>query len=112
MHGKDDGIAAFDKFAAPQRDAVISAWEMGAPTILAQDATYTWSRYTNAKGSVFEFIEHSYAASSAILKGHCFPGSTDPGGLKGQLFSFACKPSNAFVWSEAVIAFFEAHPMP
>jgi poly(3-hydroxybutyrate) depolymerase len=112
MHGKNDGIAAFDKFAASQRDAVISAWQMGAPTVVGQDASYTWSRYTNDSGGLFEFIEHTYTASSGILKGHCFPGSKDPGGLKGQLFSFACTSPNAFVWGEEVIEFFKAHPMP
>lgn len=112
MHGKNDGIAKYDTFAGPQRDAVVTAWNMGAPTTVASDAAYTWSRYTNAEGTVFELIEHEYSSSSLILKGHCFPGSTDSKAVSGQLYSFACKPPTSFVWGEEVIKFFKAHPMP
>lgn len=112
MHGKNDGLVSFDEKAAPQRDDVVTTWGMGAPATVSSDANYTWSRYTNANGVVFEFIEHQYAAASTILKGHCFPGSTDDGSAKGQLFSFACKPPNAFVWGEEAMKFFKAHPMP
>ena len=74
------------------------------------DPTHTWTRYKNANGTVFEFIQHDYTAN-AILGGHCYPGSTDPGGAPGQLFPFACTPPNSFIWGEAVIEFFLAHPM-
>jgi hypothetical protein len=112
MHGRSDALVSFDTFAIPQRDAIVSAWSMGSATTLGSDASYVWSRYTNAKGTVFEFIEHGYSAPPVLLKGHCYPGSTDPGGAPGQLFAFACSPPNAFVWGEEVMKFFKAHPLP
>lgn len=112
VHGKDDAIASFAFKATPQKNAVVRAWNMGLPKTVARDANYKWSRYTNKKGTVFEFIEHEYTAPSSMLDGHCFPGSTDNGSSPGALFSFACKAPNAFVYGEEVVKFFKAHPLP
>jgi hypothetical protein len=112
MHGREDALINFNAAAIPQRNAVVSAWSMGSPTTVGSDANYAWSRYTNAKGTVFEFLEHGYTAPPIVIKGHCYPGSTDPGGAPGQLFSFACTPPSAFVWGEEVMKFFKAHPLP
>jgi hypothetical protein len=112
MHGRNDGIESFTALAAPQRDDILSAWAMGPAVVIAGDAQYTWSRYTNAQGTVFEFLEHDYVSTSPLLKGHCFPGSKDDGSVPGQLASFACVGPNAFVWGEEVMKFFKAHPMP
>lgn len=112
MHGTADALVSFATFAGPQRDAVISAWAMGSPAPVSSDADHAWSRYTNAKGTVFEFIQHDYTAPPALLRGHCYPGSTDPKSVPGQLFSFACSGPNAFVWGEAVMKFFKTHPLP
>jgi hypothetical protein len=84
---------------------------MGSPSTVRSDASYTWSRYTSPKGNVFEFIAHDYTAAS-LGQGHCYPGSTDPGGAPGQIASFACQPPAAFVWGEEVMKFFKAHPLP
>lgn len=111
MHGKKDALVSYAAVAVPQRDAIVSTWSMGAPTT-SGDATYRRSKYTSAKGTVYEFVDHDYEASSAVIKGHCYPGSTDDGKIPGQLFSFACLPPNSFVWGEEVIAFFKAHPLP
>jgi hypothetical protein len=113
MHGTQDALISFNLFAVPQRDAVVNGWQMGAGQVIQSDASYTWTRYTNASGNVFEFIQHDYAASSFVLKGHCYPGSPDlNGGEPGQLFGFACEPPNAFNWGQAVMQFFMAHPRP
>ena len=112
MHGRTDALINFNVAAIPQRDAVVAGWALGAPLVLGSDASYSRSRYTNAKGSIFEFIEHGYEAPPLLLKGHCYPGSTDPKSVAGQLFSFACTGPAAFVWGEEVIKFFKAHPMP
>ncbi len=111
MHGTTDAVIGFG-VAPPQRDAFVSAWALGDAVVVAGDDAYSWKRWTNAKGTVFEFIQHDWQATSTLLRGHCIPGSTDPGTVPGQLFSFACKPPNAFVWGEEVMKFFEAHPMP
>jgi hypothetical protein len=58
---------------------------------------------------VFEFLSHDYVAASPILGGHCYPGSTDPGGQSGQLFPFGCVAPNDFTWGVEVMKFFMAH---
>jgi polyhydroxybutyrate depolymerase len=110
MHGTTDALVSFDGAAVPQRDAVIKGWSMDSGTVVASDAHYTRTRYTSPSGNVFEFIQHDYEASSPILRGHCYPGSTDPGKEPGQLFPFGCVPPNAFTWGEEVMKFFVAHP--
>lgn len=110
MHGTKDAILNFTSLAVPQRNEVVLGWNMDAGTVIASDANYTRTRYTSPKGNVFEFIQHDYAASSIVLGGHCYPGSTDPGGQPGQLFSFACVGPNAFTWGDEVMSFFLAHP--
>lgn len=111
MHGTTDAVIGFG-VAPPQRDAFVSAWSLGDPIVVASSDAYSWKRWTNAKGGVFELIQHDWQATSSLLRGHCLPGSTDPGTVPGQLFSFACKPPNAFAWGEEVMKFFQAHPMP
>lgn len=116
MHGKNDGLVPYEATAIPQRDAVIAGWGMGAGTQIAGDATFTRTRYTSPSGNVFEFLDHTYEVPDKCLildiKGHCFPGSTDPGGAKGQACSFACPPPSSFVWGEEMMQFFIDHPMP
>jgi hypothetical protein len=112
MHGRNDALVNFNTAAIPQRDAIIAGWGLGAPSVVGTDANYLWSRYTNPAGAIFEFIEHGYESPQALIKGHCYPGSTDPSSVPGQLFSFACTGPNAFVWGEEAMKFFKAHPMP
>ena len=110
MHGTSDALIDFNTQAVPQRDALIAGWSMGAGAVVASDAQFTRTRYTSPSGTPFEFLQHDYAAASSIIKGHCYPGSTDPGKAKGQLFPFGCVPPNAFVWGDEVMKFFVAHP--
>jgi len=110
MHGTADKLVPFTA-AEAARDAVVATLAMTKDSTLSSDASHEWTRYTNANGTVFEFIQHDYTGAD-FLGGHCYPGSTDPGGQTGQVFDFDCYQPAAFVWGEAVMAFFEAHPMP
>jgi poly(3-hydroxybutyrate) depolymerase len=110
MHGTSDALVAFAQGTA-QRDALIAAWKMGSETVVSSDAKHSWKRWTNASGTVFEFIQHDYQASSFVLRGHCFPGSKDLSPSEpGQLFGFACTDVAAFTWSDVVMKFFLDHP--
>ena len=112
LHGTADILVAYSA-GTKQRDAAIAAWKMTGPVTVASDAKYSHQRWTSPKGTVFEFFSHDYKASSIAIQGHCYPGSKDEkGGEPGQLFGFACTPPNAFVWGEAAMAFFIAHPRP
>lgn len=108
LHGTADALVAFST-AESSRDAVIAAQSMSETAVVESDATHVWTRYESSAGALFEFLQHDYQGAS-LLGGHCYPGSTDPGGAPGQIFSFACDPPNAFVWGEAVMSFFMAHP--
>jgi polyhydroxybutyrate depolymerase len=109
MHGTQDALVNFTLTALTQRDQILSGWSMGPGTVIAGDASFTRTRYVNANGTVYEFLQHDYAAT-AFVKGHCYPGSGDPGGAPGQLFSFACVGPDAFDWGQEAMAFFLAHP--
>lgn len=94
------------------RAQAIAAWGLGTSTTVDSDANYTHTRWSNAKGTVFESFEHSYETEPTgpwgDAKGHCFPGSTmDP---FAPQYAVPCKLPNAFTWGEQVISFFEAHP--
>jgi hypothetical protein len=110
MHGTTDALVSFAAGTA-QRDALIAAWKMTGETIVASDGKYKHTRWTNAAGTTFEFIQHGYQASSFVLRGHCYPGSKDlAGGEPGQLFGFACTDAAAFTWGDVVMKFFLDHP--
>jgi pimeloyl-ACP methyl ester carboxylesterase len=117
MHGRaDHNYIPFD-CAQPQVDAIVSAWGLTANGVVASSPTYTRQRWTDTAGTVVEFLAHDYSSSAqvpfvsaSVLQGHCFPGSTDPGGAPGQLFSFRCEQPASFVWGTEVVGFFVAHP--
>jgi len=102
LHGTADALSPHST-ALQQRDQVIDSWEMEQDEVLSEDDAHNWTRYTNADGNVFEFMEHDYASSLDFLLGHCFPGSTTGGIL-------ACKDEAAFTWGQAAMDFFIAHP--
>ncbi len=110
LHGTSDSIVAYST-AITSRDRVIAAQSLGAGMEIAGDDDHRWTRYEGPSGAVFEMLDHDYSGA-ALIDGHCFPGSTDPGGAPGQFFPFSCDPPNAFTWGEAVMDFFEAHPLP
>jgi hypothetical protein len=109
MHGTKDALVNFSA-AQTARDAVIAVWGLTKSATVSSDATHNWDRYTNASGALFEFIQHDYTGAP-LIQGHCYPGSTDPSGEPGQLFSFKCNQTASFNWGEAVVQFFLAHPM-
>lgn len=111
MHGTKDVLVAFSQ-GVMQRDAALAFWKMSGETTLASDSNFARKRWTSAAGTVFEWVQHEYKASSLAIQGHCYPGSTDKGTVSGQLFPFNCLPPNAFVWGDEVLKFFQAHPKP
>ena len=108
LHGTTDALVNI-ACAQPRIDAVVEHFGLGPAMPVEQDDGHRWIRHASDE-MVLEYIEHDYAAGSPLILGHCFPGSTDPGDATGQVFSFACEGDNAFVWGEAVMDFFLAHP--
>jgi len=118
MHGTTDALVDFQN-AETLRAAVRTTYETTDEAVVDGDDGFTRTRYTNARGVPFEFIEHGYASASAVgvppigvaIVGHCYPGSEDfTPTLPGQLMAFGCEPPTAFHWGEEVIRFFMAHP--
>lgn len=119
MHGTTDEDYVQYECAQPQIDAVVAQWGLASQGVIAQGEGYRRTRWTNPTGGLLEFISHDYFSDQEVLfipqtklEGHCYPGSTDPGGLPGQLLSFKCEQPAAFTWGEEVLAFFIAHPRP
>ncbi len=117
MHGRADQNYIPFSCAQPQVDAIVSAWGLTANGVVASSPTYTRTRWSDTAGTVVELLAHDYSSSAQVpfvsastLQGHCFPGSTDPGGQPGQLFSFKCQQPASFVWGAEVVNFFVAHP--
>jgi polyhydroxybutyrate depolymerase len=117
MHGRADENYIPFACARPQVDAIVDAWSLTADGVVESSPGHTRTRWSDASGTVVELLEHDYSSSAqvpfvsaSILQGHCFPGSTDPGGQPGQLFSFRCEQPSAFVWGAEVVEFFLAHP--
>ena len=116
MHGREDQNYIPFSCAQPQVDAIASAWSLTSNGVVASSPTYTRTRWSDADGTVVELLAHDYASDAQVpfvsaseLRGHCFPGSTDPGNQPGQLFSFRCEQPASFVWGAEVVAFFLAH---
>ncbi len=111
----DDNIVPFFE-AEKIWNAVKSAWNATLEQTVSSDSMHSWTRYRTAAGTPVEFILHDYESSAIFpwgwgeLKGHCFPGSDDPGTAPGQVVSFACEDTAAFQWGQAVVDFFETNP--
>jgi poly(3-hydroxybutyrate) depolymerase len=108
LHGTDDALISYD-CAQPRIDAVVAHFGLGAAEMLESSDGYRHVRHAS-DAMVLEHIAHDFAAEAGIIRGHCYPGSDDPGDAPGQLFSFACVEPSPVRWGEAVIAFFDAHP--
>ncbi len=115
MHGTADGLVPFAK-GQQQRDAALTAWGLGSPTVVSTSAAHTHTRYTSASGGLYEFLQHDFLASAYVpaIYGHCIPGGDDviANGSLGQSLFFSCAPPNAFAWGQVVMQFFVAHPRP
>lgn len=102
LHGTEDALSPHT-VATSTANAIIAGWNLAGPETLSTDDAHTWSRYTSSDGDLFEFLEYDYTTSLALLRGHCFPGSTS-GGILG------CGQESAFVWGDVVMDFFLTHP--
>ncbi len=116
LQGRRDALVKYERGLA-QRDAVISGWGMGSPTVVAGDATFTRTRWVNTQGAVYEFLDHDYSTDAGFLGiflgGHCYPGSMDHSPSEpGQLMGYGCKGANSFHWGNDVMQFFIANPKP
>lgn len=108
LHGTDDALVGY-ACAQPRIDAAVEHFGLGAAEMVEESEGYRHVRYSG-DAMVLEHISHDFSAAQPIIRGHCYPGSTDPGDAPGQLFSFACVEASPRVWGDAVIAFFDAHP--
>lgn len=109
-HGTTDGLVNFAT-ATKRRDQLVSVWSMDQSETVAEASDYKWTRYKNANGTIFEFIQHDWECGFKLgalaLKGHCFPGVGKDNEFLG------CESTgmdNAFNWGEEVLKFFIAHP--
>lgn len=118
MHGTKDALVDFQN-GLDKRAAVIAAFGLDSGKSVAGDATFRRTRYTNTKGTIFEFIDHDYVSDSSFpadpplgiaIQGHCYPGSKDLMPTEpNQLMAFGCQPPTSFTWGEEVMAFFLSH---
>lgn len=109
MHGRRDALVNFS-IANDARDAVVSSQHLTASEVIAGDADFRRTRYSNEDGQVLEFISHRYESPRKMIRGHCFPGSTDAGDEAGQIVLLGCEAPTAFTWGEEMMRFFIAHP--
>jgi prepilin-type processing-associated H-X9-DG protein len=111
LMGRTDASVGFPSLTRI-RDAVVADYGASGPTMITGDAGYRHDRFTGT--GVIETFEHSYETAPdgpfASARGHCIPGSTtDP---QAPQYAIPCVLPNSFVWGEAVMTFFLAHPMP
>jgi poly(3-hydroxybutyrate) depolymerase len=116
LHGSVDGLCPFAK-GTQQRDTAVAGWGLsGTPTTVSSDSHYSWTRYTSSAGGVYEFIQHDYEVPTPLLPvplhGHCLPGGMDLTPSISVPMAFSCAPPNGFVWGQALMQFFAAHPRP
>ncbi|MDP6917261.1 MAG: hypothetical protein QF895_04835 [SAR86 cluster bacterium] len=103
-HGKRDGIVHYSG-ALKTVKKIGEEWGMDKSEILFKEKDYQWVRFTNPKGTVFEFISYNWESSGSSflgsVAGHCFPGV---GNYLG------CGKKNPFHWGDEVVKFFLKHP--
>lgn len=109
MAAREDALVDYS-CAENQIASMTAAFGLGGPTVVASDDNFDWQRFVGSGERVVEVLSHDYTSDNIILRGHCYPGSTDAGDAEGQLFSFACTQETAFHWGEAAMQFFLAHP--
>jgi polyhydroxybutyrate depolymerase len=73
----------------------------------------TQTRFQNARGQLYEFIQHDFVGASAGA-GHCFPGSFETTlGMVGPgvgALRFACTDAQQLRIGEAIVQFYQANP--
>ena len=80
--------------ATDQLELVVAAREMTESEVLVDEPTYRLTRWTNANGTVLEFLEDD--------AGHCFPGAA--------YLPFGCTADDPVHYGEAALEFYLAHP--
>lgn len=108
MHGTADLVVNYS-CAIERRDAVIDHFALGDEQLLLDDPEVRRTRWSS-DAMTFEYVEHDYTGDTPIAGGHCMPGADDPGGAPGQIVPASCDDPFVFVWGQAVIEFFIAHP--
>ena len=98
FHGRHDTTVPFAEGIA-QRDLVVESWDMTQTKVLADEPDYVWSRWTNERGTVLEFIEYEWTTADG--SGHCAPGAAGQGG---------CGTDTAVDYGQAALEFYIAHP--
>jgi dienelactone hydrolase len=98
FHGRQDTVVPFETGIA-QRDRVVERWSMAESEIVADEPDYRWTRWTNERGTVMEFVEYDW--TSSLTGGHCAPGVGGRGG---------CGEDTPIHYGEAALAFYIAHP--
>lgn len=110
MHGTLDALTPY-ACAEPYVEALRAHYRLaGEAVVVDSGEDHVRLRYGDEGPALIELLSHDYDNGNAILGGHCYPGSDDPGRARGQLFTFACGTDEAFGWGETVIDFFDAHP--
>ena len=97
-HGTEDHDVLFET-AIQQRDLVIASWDMAQESVLADESDYRWTRWTNAEGTVFEFLEHDWQGGG--MGGHCYPGVSA---------GIGCGTETPVHYGEAALQFYIDHP--
>ncbi len=98
-HGTQDHDVLFEQ-AIQQRDLVIGSWDMAQESVLADESDYRWTRWTNAEGTVFEFLEHDWRGGG--MGGHCYPGASTT--------EIGCGTETPVHYGEAALQFYIDHP--
>jgi pimeloyl-ACP methyl ester carboxylesterase len=113
-NGVNDGLASFQR-ASATRDQILAGMGLqlsdGVP--IAGGTGITQTRFMNARGQVFEFIQHDFVGAS-VGAGHCFPGSfeTELTGMEPGAFDlrFACEDDQSLRIGEAQVKFYIENP--
>ena len=113
-NGTSDEFANFAA-ASRTRDSIVQGMglQLSDGVVIASGPGITQTRFMNAEGEVYEFIQHEFVGASAGV-GHCFPGSFErerivQGPGLGNL-RFACEDDASIRIGEAQIKFYIENP--
>ncbi len=114
MNGETDPFESMEHVGQLEAK-IVADWGFGQPEMVEGDATYSRTRRTNANGTKFELLTHTYESDELIIlqpiNGHCYPGSTDHTASEpGQVTGYGCKGTTSFHFGEMAMAFFEENP--
>lgn len=113
-NGVNDGFASFEA-AARTRDQVVAGMGLvlASGTVVRSFPGITQTRFQNARGQLYEFIQHDFVGASAGA-GHCFPGSFETTlgnvGPGAGTLRFACDDPQQIRIGEAIVEFYQANP--